>query len=209
MHSIDPGGNGVTIVSEAGTHRVRHAVVAAGPWTAQLTPWAHLPLTVARQAMGWYEATDPALFELSRFPIWIREAPDHIAYGFPTVDGRTVKLALHHEGSAAEPDTVDRAIHASDTGPLDGYVSKYFAGLGAHAVEMRVCMYTNTPDRHFVIGPIGGVDNVTVLSPCSGHGFKFASVIGDIAADFALDGDTRRNVERFDPDRFGPATSRR
>lgn len=209
VRTIAPDGDGVTILSDAGKHRVRHAIVAAGPWTTEIAPWANLPLSVARQAMGWYQATDPGLFEASRFPIWIREAPDHIAYGFPTVDGRTVKLALHHGGAAAEPDMVDRAIHTTDTDPLDGYVSNYLAGLEPHAVEMRVCMYTNTPDGHFVIGHIQGVDNVTVLSPCSGHGFKFASVIGDVAADFALDGGTSRNVERFNPDRFHPATSRK
>jgi sarcosine oxidase len=209
VQTIDPDGGGVTILSDAGKHRVRHAIVAAGPWTSMIAPWANLPLSVARQAMGWYQATEPALFEASRFPIWIREAPDHVAYGFPTVDGRTVKLALHHEGATTDPDTVDRAIHTADADPLDRYVAKYLAGLQAHAVEMRVCMYTNTPDQHFVIGRVPGVDNVTVLSPCSGHGFKFASVIGDVAADFALDGGTSRNVERFNPDRFRPATSRK
>jgi sarcosine oxidase len=202
VRRVDPADDGVTITSDVGTQRVRHAIVAAGPWTLDVAPWADLPLIVQRQTLGWYRATDPAAFEPSRFPIWIHETPDHTAYGFPSINGATVKMAIHQEGSATDPDSVDREIQASDHEPLDAFASQRLRGLDPHVAEMRVCMYTNTPDRHFIIGPVAGVPNITLLSPCSGHGFKFASVIGDIAADFALEGGTRRDIKLFDPNRF-------
>ena len=202
VRRIEPDAASVTIHSDAGTHRVRHAVIAAGPWTSDVAPWAELPLAVTRQAMGWYRVADPAPFDPSRFPIWIHETAEHVGYGFPTLDGRTVKVALHGEGGVADPVSLDREAHASDSAPLDGFVSKVLGGVDPSVAEMTVCMYTNTPDHHFAIGPLEGIPNVTLISACSGHGFKFAPVIGDLAADWALEGGTHRNITLFNPNRW-------
>ncbi len=206
VERVDMTPDGVTIDAAGQTYRARHAIMAAGAWLTSLCPALHLPLQVERQVQVWFAVRDPALFTPERCPVYIREVEGggH-RYGFPSLDGATIKIGIHHEGAMTTADTLDREVHAEDLRLVEEFVHERLVGVEPEAVRGMVCMYTNTPDRHFIVGPPPGLPAVTLLSACSGHGFKFAAVLGDAAADLALEGRTRYPIELFSPLRFVPA----
>ena len=177
-------------------------VVAAGPWTPELVDW--IPLAVERQVHGWFSiARDADWFAPDRFPAFVRQSVDSgFMYGIPSLDGKTVKLGRHHDGETTTPHTIRRRVDDSDIDPLRLLASTYLHGVSGHVVRTLTCMYTNTPDGHFVIDFAPGDRRVVVIGACSGHGFKFAPVIGDIAADLVCDGKTKRDISRFSASRF-------
>lgn len=177
-------------------------VVAAGAWTPELVDW--LPLTVERQVVGWFAIKDGVdWFTPDRFPVFIRESDaTGDVYGLPTLDGASVKLAVHHDGALTDPEHVKRSADDADLNPLKRYVTHYMNGVSTDVIKTSVCLYTDTPDRHFAIGLSPHDPRVTVISACSGHGFKFAPVIGDIAADLVIDRRTNRDISRFSFARF-------
>ena len=203
VSAVQPTADGAVVVhTPSGDVRAAHAVVCAGPWMAKLLPSLPVPLWVERQVMAWLPVRTPELFAPSRFPVFIRQQRDGPAvYGLPSLDGATVKLAVHHDGDAVDPDDVPR-VSDDDVAPLLRFARERMHGVEPHVVRAAVCLYTNTPDEHFVVGALPDCERITVVSACSGHGFKFAPVIGDVVADLVLDGATRRPVERFAPGRF-------
>jgi sarcosine oxidase len=187
--AIKPADGGVVIETSRGRFAAGRALVAAGAWTSKLLPKLGLPLEVERQVMGWLAVDDPESFSPERFPIFIRElAGGRFRYGFPTTDGRSIKLAVHHEGTGADPDSIDREVEVADLLPLREFAREKLRGVTGEVVDARVCMYTNTPDERFICTSPTDLPGVTVLSACSGHGFKFASVLGELVAELILDG---------------------
>ena len=198
-----PDGGSVRIMAGGATYEARHAVVAAGSWLGKLLPQLRLPLRVERQAVAWFPLDDPAPYDPSRFPVFIRELPSGRShYGFPTLDGTTIKFAVHHEGATTTADGIDRTVHDADLAPLYAYAESYLRSVEPRAVRSQVCMYTDTPDDHFIIGAPPGLPALTILGGGSGHAYKFAPVIGDIAADLALTGYTNYPIDLFAPGRF-------
>lgn len=203
--AVEVGGGSVTVRAGAASYRARHLVVCAGPWLGGLLPGLGLPLEVERQVLCWFPTRDPAPFAPDRFPPFIRDRGATHGYGMPTFDGATVKVAFHHGGRIVGPDTVDREAGEADEAPLSAFVAEVLPDLVPRPVRASVCMYTNTPDEHFVVGPAPGMPGVTVLGGFSGHGFKFAPLLGEVAADLALDGRTDHPIDGFSPLRFdGP-----
>lgn len=187
--AIEPSGTSVLIETSRGRFAAERALITAGAWTTQLLPQLGLPLKVERQVLAWLAVDDPALFDPQRFPIFIHELSDgRLRYGFPTTDGRSIKLAVHHEGTEVDPDSVDREVGDADLKPLRDFALDSLRGVTAHVVDACVCMYTNTPDERFMAKTPAELPGVTVLSACSGHGFKFASVMGELMAELILDG---------------------
>jgi sarcosine oxidase len=187
--AIVPTDGGVVIETSRGHVTARHAIVAAGPWTPKLLPDLDLPLVVERQVMVWLAVQDAKEFAPERFPVFIHEpAHSRFRYGFPTIDGRAIKLGVHHEGHAVDPDSIDREIRDDDLQPVLEFARDHLHGVSDEVVDARVCMYTNTPDERFIALSPSTLPNVTILSACSGHGFKFASVIGELMAGLILDG---------------------
>ena len=180
-------------------------VVAAGPWMTELIP--ELPLRVERQVHAWLSiARDAVWFAPERFPVFIRQTERFgDVYGFPSLDGASVKVGRHHDGDYTDPQHIRRQVGDSDLDPLRLMASTYLRGVSGHVRRTLTCMYTNTPDHHFVIDFLPGDRRVVVISACSGHGFKFAPVIGDIAGDLVLEGSTKRDISRFGFSRFAPA----
>ena len=115
---------------------------------------------------------------------------------------------MHHGGRPVDPDRPDREVARSDLEPVEAAVASTLPGLEPRAVDARVCLYTNTPDEHFLVGPAPGLPCVTLLGGFSGHGFKFAPVMGEIAADLALDGRTAWPIGGFRPGRFRAGSDR-
>jgi sarcosine oxidase len=200
---IEAGAETVRITAGGQVYHARHAIVAAGAWLPRLLPDLPVPLQVERQVVASFVVDDPARFSPQRCPVFMHEvAPGHFRYGFPTLDGHTIKLGVHHEGAITTPEAVDRAVHAEDLAPLQRFVRDSMAGVTQAVARSQVCLYTNTPDEHFVVGALQRYPSLTIVSACSGHGFKFAPVIGDAAADLALDGGTDYPIDLFTPTRF-------
>jgi sarcosine oxidase len=165
-----------------------------------------VPLVVTRQVLGWVRPADPEPFALGRFPVWAAENPDGtLQYGFPILPGeRTLKVAWHGPGAPTDPDAVDRTTSGADAATFLPAIPHLLPGVfgrrqdGAErrlsevavgtVPEMKVCLYTNSPDHHFVVDRHPRDGRVTVACGFSGHGFKFASVMGEVLAGLALDG---------------------
>jgi sarcosine oxidase len=202
--ALEPHADGVDVVTASGAERFDGAVLAAGPWVRELLP--SLPVKIERQVMVWWALQSGTELAPDKFPVWLREGtPYGDIYGFPSVDGKSVKLGGHHNGESTDPDTVRRTVTDADLDPLRVFVTTYLRGVTRSVVKSGVCLYTNTPDRHFVIDRHPESKRVVVVSACSGHGFKFSPVIGDIAADLLLDGETKRDISRFKMSRFAEA----
>jgi len=183
-----------------------HVIVCAGAWNATgLLPQLDLHLEVTRQCMVWFRPRTPSLHTPEAAPVFVHGTTgDAIhAYGFPSVDGATVKIGVSSESAPLHPDRIDRTVRPKDLAEAARYVKMALPDLDPTPVKSVVCLQENSPDRHFVVGPLQ--PGITVLAGFSGHGFKFAPVIGDIAADLALEGHTARPIEQFEPHRFAKA----
>jgi sarcosine oxidase len=202
VSAIEPRADGVDVMTKGGTERFDAAVIAAGPWVRDLVPT--LPVTVERQVMVWLALqADAEAFIPERFPPWYREgAAEGDVYGFPTLDGSSIKLGRHHRGETVTAETSPRTVSDADLDPLRLFVTRYLRGVTRRVVRSATCLYTNSPDEDFIVDFLPESPRVLVLSACSGHGFKFAPVMGDIAADLLLDGATRRDISRFALKRF-------
>lgn len=200
--SVEPAGDGVRVRVGARALTARRAVICAGAWTPNLVPGLSGALRVERQVPMWFAARDPASIAPDRFPVFVREYDGRYLYGLPSLDGATAKVGIHHEGVTTSPDTVDRTVNATDIAALREPVQRFLPGLDPVPVRGTVCLYANTPDEHFVVGSLPHAPEITIVSACSGHGFKFAPAIGEIAADLVRDGGTEHPIALFDPARF-------
>jgi sarcosine oxidase len=186
------------------TWRVGRVVVAAGAWIPRILGLAGAPFWVERQVQAWFPVEEPGLYHPERFGVFIRALDERSTwYGFPSLDGRSVKVGFHHmDGAPSDPDTIDREIHPADTELLMEETMANLRGVGTGPLRAQVCMYINTPDDGFVIGPLPGRPRVVLAGPMASHGYKFSSVAGEIAADLATEGTTGHDISLFDPRRL-------
>ena len=184
-----PDGDGVEVRTAQGTYRARKLVVAAGAWATQLLAGMGLPLTVMRQVMLWFRPHAPEKFRRDTFPIFLVDAPSGAFYGLPMLGPRGVKVALHYGApELAGPGDVNWDVSDADEEPVRAFLEATFPGQFAERVAGQVCMYTLTPDRHFVIDRHPKYPQVAVAAGFSGHGFKFAPVVGAMLAALAATG---------------------
>ena len=203
VRAIEPRAGGVRVVTDRAAIEAGVAIVTAGPWTKSLLPDLAAPLTATRQVMAWFAPTEPALFAAGRFPVFLIESRHGIHYGFPPF-GPGLKVARHyHRDEAVDPDDPDRAISSDDEALIRAALVDYLPAANGKLLDAKTCRYTMTPDGDFLIDRLPGAPQVIVASPCSGHGFKFAPVIGEILADLATMGATRHDIARFSLARFG------
>jgi sarcosine oxidase len=203
VHAVKQSGNGVRIETDRGVVEAGAAIVAAGAWIAKLLPDLPVPLRVTRQVQAWFQAEDAAPFAPGRFPVFLLESQHGVRYGFPPHGGSGVKIAKHHhDDQTVDPDTVGRAVSAADEALIRSALADHIPAANGRMIAAKTCLYTVTPDHDFIIDRLPDAPNVIVASPCSGHGFKFAPVIGEILAEIALDGGTRHDISRFALGRF-------
>jgi sarcosine oxidase len=139
-------------------------------------------VAVERQVAWWFAPARPAEFDPARFPVYIWEhARDRFFYGFPSVEGR-VKVARHRDGEATRAETLRRTVGEDEEAAMRALVRRFIPGLDGPPLASSVCMYTNTPDGHFVVDAHPEHPQVMLVSACSGHGFKFASALGESVA---------------------------
>lgn len=208
------GGDGVEVTTDQGTYVARRLVLAPGAWAPQHFHLPDLPLEVERQVLFWFDPDGgTAPFAPARFPVYVW---DHGAgvqvYGFPAQDGPPggVKVAFFRTGRATRctPDTIDREVRAGEVAAMREAIARVLPSLASgRLTAATTCMYTLTPDHHFVIGPHPAHPEVVLASPCSGHGFKFASVVGEVLADLTIDAATAHPIDLFDPRRFTATAS--
>ncbi|GAA4247289.1 N-methyl-L-tryptophan oxidase [Dactylosporangium darangshiense] len=196
---------GVTVRTAAGTYTAGALVVCPGAWAPQLLADLGVPLVVERQVQFWFEPVggiEPFRPEVQ--PIFIWEGPPGTqVYGFPALDGPGggIKVSFFRRGEVTTPETIDRSIRAEEIEFVAAHLATRVPAAAGRFLRGKTCMYTNTPDEHFVIGRHPRHERVTVACGFSGHGFKFVPVVGEILADLALDGTTAHPVTLFDPTR--------
>jgi monomeric sarcosine oxidase len=199
-----PGG-GVRVRTAAGEHEAGALVVSPGSWAPEVLAGLGLPLTVERQVMYWFQPSGgTGAWTPDRHPIYIHEAADGTqVYGFPAIDGPDggAKVAFFRRGAPCTPETIDRTVHPEEVAAMAGHLAGILPTLPGRFLTAVTCMYTTTPDEHFVIATHPEHPQVTVACGFSGHGFKFVPVVGEVLADLATTGATRHPIGLFDPRR--------
>ncbi len=202
----DGSGEGVAVTTARGVERADRLVVCPGAWAPDLLSDLGVPFAVERQVQFWFEpvgGVDP--FLPGRHPVWVWDGGgDGQPYGLPAVDGPTggVKTAWFRRGRPCTADTLDRDVAAAEVNEIAETLRGRIPSLAGRFLRAVACLYTNTPDQHFVVAPHPRHPQVVVACGFSGHGFKFAPVIGEIVADLAADGTTAHPIGLFDPRRF-------
>ena len=195
-----PEGEGVRVRTSVETYTANRLLLAAGAWNSSLTSELRLPLTIERQSVFWLEPGGPReSYEAERFPIYAYEYKSgHICYGFPRLP-RGVKASVMHSGETApDPDSVVRNVSDAEVKPLRAALRPVLPKLAEAPVRERsVCLFTNTPDHNFIIDFHPLHPQVLISSPCSGHGFKFASAIGELQAELLTTGKSRFDLSPF------------
>ena len=203
------GTDGVRVRTPRGTYEADRLVVCAGAWIRDLVPALGSLAVPERQVLGWFTPKRPDSFGPDRFPVFLIdvEGGKHY-YGFPAHGGHGLKLGwYHHFGEPINPADPDRATRPDDEAALRHFVERYLPEAAGPTEMLRACIFTNTPDEHFVIDRLPDAPQVSVASACSGHGYKFASVIGEILADLATRGETGHDIGLFRLDRFDVASA--
>jgi sarcosine oxidase len=200
--------DGVEVKTMEGTLHADQLIVSAGAWTNSLLKDLGIQLTVTRQIQAWFEPKgDPQRFSPENFPCWfIETGPPYGHYGFPILPGQKgLKIAEHRPGSQIPIEQIGKAIEpptAKELDSLQQILVEYIPGAAGPLLKSCTCLYTNSPDQHFIIGKHPIHDRVTMAAGFSGHGYKFAPVIGEILADLSTDGKTRHPVEFLSLERF-------
>jgi sarcosine oxidase len=199
----DAGGGDLEVETPGATYRTGSVVVAADAWTNELLAGfeRRLPLTVTKEQVTYYACPDPAAFAPDRFPVWIW-MDDPCFYGFPTYGEAGPKAAQDCGGEAVDPETRTFDRDEAAFARLGAFLQAHLPGAVGPPILTRTCLYTLTPDRDFVVDRLPEAPGVQVALGAA-HGFKFASVLGRILAEIAIDGGTpsEPELERFRIDR--------
>ncbi|MET3321047.1 UNVERIFIED_ORG: sarcosine oxidase [Peribacillus simplex] len=201
-----PSGEGVRVVTNNGTYEAGKVVISAGAWAPQILKDLGISLQVERHIQMFFEPTEGIEpFRIGKHPIYIWEADDYVQlYGFPSsgIGGEGAKVAFFRKGQPCTPETIDRIVHDHEVEMMREYLAQGLPQLNGRFLQGKTCMYTNTPDEHFVISEHPNHPQVALAAGFSGHGFKFASVVGEILADIVIDGKTNHPIDLFSPKRF-------
>jgi sarcosine oxidase len=201
--SWEATGSGVVVRTQSGNYAADRLVISAGAWAGRTLAELHLPLTVRRQVTSWHATVDDSLFHQDRFPVYRAQVPEGIFYGFPVIDGNGHKVARSDSGTdISGPAALDRVLSPDDEAKCRPFLDRYLPAVTGPVRSSSVCMYTMTPDKQFILDRHPRHPNVVIASGFSGHGFKFASVVGEIMADLATEGRTSLPIDIFKIDRF-------
>jgi sarcosine oxidase len=199
-------GDGIVVRTSRGAYQAQRLVLTAGAWTQRLVTQYKGTLQPERQVMIWMQPRVPAHFQIGAFPVFNMAVEEGTFYGFPIYSIPGFKCARWHhlEQAIDDPASMDRDCHPEDEAILRAFVRRYFPDGDGPTLSMHTCLFTNTPDTHFVIDAHPDCSNVFIAGGFSGHGFKFCSVVGEILADLAQDGSTRHDISLFRAARFNP-----
>ncbi len=178
-------GEGVRVETADDSYAAQALVLCAGPWTSELTADLGLPLEVWRIVNAYFNPRDPARYAVGNCPIYLFDAPEGTFYGFPHLDGIGLKIGRHDNGESTTARTVRRTVDQAEIDGLHDVLTSYLPGAAGPWLTAITCMYTMTPDEHFIIDRHPEHSNVVIGCGFSGHGFKFASAIGETLGELA------------------------
>jgi sarcosine oxidase len=192
------GRGGVQVRTDRGRYEAERLVLAAGAWTGKLARALAPTAKPERQVLLWTQPRRPEWFRVGAFPVFNMEAPEGRFYGFPVHGIPGFKIGkYHHREQRVDPDTIDRGCDARDEAVVRAGIKRYFPDADGPTLSMTTCMFTNTPDEHFILDVHPDAKQVVIAAGFSGHGFKFCSVVGEIMADLATAGRTRWDLDLF------------
>jgi len=198
-------GDGFRVETDRGSFSADRLIITAGAWAPQLLSDLGVNLEVRRKSLFWCACPDDRYDIGSGCPGFFYELPGGVYYGFPRLDERGVKLAEHSGGRVLDdPLSVDRGIDPQEQTRIEGFARECLPGLSNRRTDHAVCMYTMTPDEHFLLGTHPRHPRLAFAAGLSGHGFKFTTVLGEALADLALEGKTELPISFLDPARFRP-----
>jgi len=189
----------VLVTTNRGSYQARKMIIAAGPWTSMIIP-ALKPFAVPeRQVLIWTQPVRPEYFRLGAFPVFNMEAPEGRFYGLPVYGVPGFKFGKYHHRSERvdDLDQMDRECHIDDEEVLRAGIRQYFPDADGPTMGMKSCLFTNSPDGHFIIDRLEDSPQIGVAAGFSGHGFKFCSVVGEIMAELILEGTTSLDIGMF------------
>jgi len=189
---------GVEVSTDAHQYEAEHVVFTCGARISSVLGACMPPVKAERAVLFWIEPADPEAFALGRMPVYLSED----FYGFPHVEWPGVKVARHHTGDFCDPDTVDRTVNAQDELRLRRAIENRIPSLNGRVLSSLICLYENSPDGHFIIDRVVEHPNIIYAGGFSGHGFKFASVVGEILADLVTRGKATSDADFLRADRF-------
>jgi len=203
-----PEGSGYVVTTSRGRYLASRVVVCAGAWVGRLIADLGVRLVATRQVLGWVWPKSPELFELGRCPVWAIEAPalepPGLYYGFPMLPSAPgVKIARHVPGVPVSPDGATRDVTAEDEADFRPALRRFLPRADGPLLAVRACLYTSTPDSNFIIDRHPRLAGVAMGCGFSGHGFKFASVVGEVLADLSVRGATDHPIGFLGLARFG------
>jgi len=200
--SVSSSGTGVQVQTDRGCYSAGAAVVTSGAWTGQLMSDYARHISVLRKTLCWFPATSENWIRKDRAPLFFVDAPESQFYGIPSVDGETIKIGMHTGGEViSNPSDLSRQVTDDDERPIAQFAGKYLGGIKPQAGRSVICMYSMTPDGHFLLDRLPELP-IVVAAGFSGHGFKFTSVLGEVAADLVQLGQTGLDIGFLSVGRF-------
>lgn len=189
----------VQVTTDKTTYTAEKLVICGGAWAYKLLPHLTSKAVPERQVLIWLETKKPEWFTPDRFPVWNGLVEEGRYYGFPEFNpsGNTPGMKYgrwHHRDEICDPDTVDRNVYVEDEALLRIFGERYFPDGAGKTLNMKACMFTNTADEHWILETLTDTPQISVAAGFSGHGFKMASVIGEIMADLAQHGQTHHDI---------------
>ncbi len=204
-------GSSIIVNTNADSYRCSKLIITAGAWSGNLVPGITGKIKITRQFVAWVKPRNWEDFLLNNFPCWLIDDDERPGcyYGFPVLptaifgEPRGLKIACHYPGSVTNADDVDRQTGEGDIEDIRYALDKYLPGAFESMITAKTCLYASLPDENFIIDKLPGFEKrVIVACGFSGHGFKFASVVGEILADLAIDGSTKLPIEFLNINRF-------
>ena len=199
----EPDQDGVRVFTDRGEYTAERLVITAGAWTSGMVPILDDLAVPERQVLAWLQPIDGSLYTPEVFPVFNAYFDEGRYYGFPVYGIPGFKVGrYHHLEEVIDPDFAIKTVNSEDEAVLRSAVERYFPKANGATMTLKTCMFTNTPDEHFIVDLLPANSQVAVAAGFSGHGFKFASVIGEILADLAINGETEHNIDLLKIDRF-------
>ncbi len=200
--SLSSSGTGVRVQTDRGCYSAGAAVVTSGAWTGQLLSDYARHISVLRKTLCWFPVTSENWIRKDRAPLFFVDAPESQFYGIPSVDGATIKVGMHTGGEVVpDPTTLSRQVTDEDERPISHFAGKYLEGINPWASTSVICMYSMTPDGHFLLDRLPE-SPIVVAAGFSGHGFKFTSVLGEVVADLVQQGKAGFDIEFLSANRL-------
>lgn len=199
--SIEETADGVRVRTEKGRYEADELLVTAGAWCRELLPELVSAVVPVRAVMAWFRPERPERFTPDRFPVFLLRDGTESGYGFPRFERPGVKVGLSEPTPAVDPGEMDPEPTAAEERLHRRFVERHFPAAAGPTMRLSTCLWTMTDDEDFLLGRPEGYDSVTVGAGFSGHGFKFASALGEVLAGLTVDGETAHDVDFLDVNR--------